>query len=214
MKGAQVKPETDRDRDVLEHSFRCDNLSCGLTRRYPKHLEEPPNMRRGTPLCPECGHLLVDLGPRDGSVEFVLEIDKVELRRLSLKPGEELVIGRREVEGPARRHQVNQRVDRISREHVTLSVTADGETEVIDMGSRNGSALVSWHQREEGWSDPAPVAANRRTRLSPRDAVLLAGVVRLRRSGQRYALAERGKPVVLGAVDGTMTRMADEEEDE
>lgn len=214
MKGAQVDPSSGRDREVLGHAFRCENGSCGLARRFPDHLAQPPSLRRGMPTCPECGHELLDLGPRAASTEFVLEVGDVELRRISLVPGDGLVLGRRELEGPARRWKVAERIGRVSREHLSLSVGDDGDVVAKDLGSRNGSHVSTWDAARGGWGEPRRLPPSVDTRLSARDAVMLAGVVRVRRSGQHFPLAERGKPIVLGEFDAVVTRIVDDEEDD
>lgn len=196
----------DRDRSLLDHFFRCENPSCTVARRFPNYLEEPPLLRHGDPECPGCGLSLTDLGARPSPVQFVIDLDGVELQRPTLEPGTDVVLGRATLEAAARR-AAGRRLNRLSREHVRLAVAAEGDVLATDLGSANGTCLMRWDHDLGGWARPVVMAPHDARPLRRRDSLRLPDGVTVRRSGQEFPLAGPRAPRPSGGALGD-TRLA------
>jgi hypothetical protein len=171
------------DRELLGHGYRCTNEACLTARWHPDRLLVLPEQRDGRPRCPGCGCPLADLGPRPATVKVVIERrDGAKLLERTLEEGQELQLGRADLLDAD-----DPRLPRVSRRHVQLSLR-DGRLWARDLDSRNGTTLIRWDERHAAGA-PAVALAGEPLALGPRDLLVLAGAVRLRRSGERFAIA-------------------------
>jgi FHA domain len=181
-RGFDVRRRTDRS--LLRHAYRCPRESCLHARYNPERLLVPPvRGERRDPRCPGCGTPLVDLGRRPPAVEIVVDLDGRETLRRMLEEGEEVELGRADVEprdgAPAPRE--------VSRRHLLLTFE-DGRLLARDLGSRNGTAVARWSRERGAFGRPVAIPGERAVVLGPRDVAVLAGVARVRRSGRRFAI--------------------------
>ena len=171
------------DRRALARAYRCTDGECLSARLYPDRLPLPPERRGGQFVCPGCGGALMDLGARPWAAEIVAERGPDELLRLAVEDGQEVELGRSDL-----RRGGADRLERVSRRHLSLRAH-DGQLLVRDLGSRNGTAIAHWNRDTRSLNDPVPVSGPAPAAMGARDALIVAGVVRLRRSGQRFSPA-------------------------
>jgi hypothetical protein len=175
-------------RELLTHAYRCTSESCLTARLYTDRLLVPPELRDGEARCPDCGGPLTDLGPRTTAIKIVVEERSgARLLECALEESQELEVGREHLGTSARQHA------RVSRRHVLLWVH-NGRLWARDLGSRNGTELIRWDKRGAEY-EPALALGEAPLALGRRDLLVLAGAVRLRRSGERFPYAA---PVVAG----------------
>jgi hypothetical protein len=191
------------DRELLDHVYRCTNEACLTARWHPSRLLVPPEQRDGRPRCPGCGCALTDLGPRPATVKIVIEDrDGAKLLERTLEEEQELELGRDDIDADA------SRLTKVSRRHVSLRVR-DGRLWAYDLNSHNGTTLLRWNH-VQGVYEPAIALTREPITLGPRDRLVLAGAVWLRRSGERFAIASGSPGDGRAAGDQTTTEDAPE----
>lgn len=138
-------------------------------------------------VCTKCGGVILCTDYTTKDIGLVVEYRGTELAREVLAPGQHLVIGRSEVQHLTD-HEISlsqEDIAAISQRHVALENTG-GTLEATDLGSTNRTRLLTWdHKREVSYRN-ALLQPNRPTPLRPKEAVLLADRVAVRRSGRSY----------------------------
>lgn len=190
LKARGLDPRRPSDREILMHAYRCANLACLTARFSPDRLLVPPAQSRRQPVCPGCGRPLEDLGPRPGAVEIVIEDSGRELARRLVEEGATVTLGRSDVPKP-REESAVRTVGRVSRSHISLRVERS-RLRICDLDSRNGTAVLRWDSVARSFGEPQPIAPGEYVDLGPRDAALLGGTLRVRRSGQQFATGAAG----------------------
>lgn len=206
LKARGLDPRRPSDLEVLSHAYRCANPSCLTAKFTPDRLLVPPARRQRQPICPGCEKPLEDLGPRPGAVEIVLESADQELARRIVEDGGELTMGRSDV--PVRGGEAaRQALARVSRAHVRILLDR-WRLRVRDLDSRNGTAILRWDSAARAHTEPQAISAGDTVDLGPRDVLLLAGALRVRRSGQQFAA---GAPDAGGRKPAESTQSDPEE---
>ena len=191
------------DLEVLQHAYRCPNPTCLRSRLSPERLDTLPERSDGHAICPWCQTELEDLGARLRGVEVVIERDGRELGRKAIARDAEIVLGRDDLgddAGDAAKH--------VSREHLRLRCR-DGKLWVADAKSLNGTSIARWNSCTRELDTVQRLARGEAVELGQRDVVLI-GAYRLRRSGQRFALASTSPdaqaPIVVPPTDEAASR--------
>ncbi len=185
LRGRGLDADRASDREILSRAYRCTNKTCLTAQLYPERLLVPPQQRDGRPRCPGCGRALTDLGLRAPTIKIVIETrDGTKLLERTLQEGQDLMLGREDIDAGT------PRLGRVSRRHVSLGMH-DGRLSARDLDSRNGTTLIRWEKRHAAYA-PAVVLDGEPTALGRRDLLILAGAVRLRRSGERFAIGAPG----------------------
>jgi hypothetical protein len=173
--------------DVLEARYRCVNDRCLAAKLAPDDIGIPRREPDGTVVCPSCGSEVEPNGPRPRGLQLKLRAGGVE-QRLSLYDGQTLVLGRGQtipegadpsllVDGDSRR--------RISREHVELSLDGDRLT-ATDLDSTHGTSVRRWSGSDRPHGPPQPLEPGAPVHLGARDQLVVAELVVIERSGQRF----------------------------
>lgn len=195
LRGRGLDARNAPDRELLDRVYRCTNQACLTARLYPDRIQVPPELRGGRPCCPDCGAPLTDLGSRPATVKVVAE-DRQGTRLLErvLEDEQELELGRPDL------HAGDRRLARVSRRHVHLRLR-DGRLWARDLGSRNGTKLIRWDERQRQ-PRPAIALGEEPQVLGRRDQLVLADALRIRRSGERFAIAPPQPPGVEQPAGG------------
>jgi hypothetical protein len=176
----------------LEREYRCSSdRMCVQRALSPDHLLVLPVIDDdGAVTCPGCGGLLEVIGPRRPAVELKVRIGSQTVARIRLAQGDSVTLGRES----ASVVDLSRSLDgddllKVSRQHVGISMEK-GMVWVQDLGSANGTSILPLDDA----SPPAGDAFRRlppgeRVRFGSRDRVVLAGVVDIERSGQRFPTA-------------------------
>jgi|AntRauTorcE11897_2_1112592.scaffolds.fasta_scaffold31032_2 hypothetical protein len=174
--------------DVLHDRYRCDNPSCLAAKLAPDDIGIPQRQPDGTAVCPSCRRPAIPSGPRPQGLQLKLVADGRE-ERLSVYDGQPLVLGRGRTapEGadPSLLLGDKQRT-RISREHVEVAVSGD-LLRITDLGSTGGTQIRRWSRDDRAHRPGQPLAAGTSLEIGERDQFLIAGLVAVERSGQRFA---------------------------
>jgi hypothetical protein len=201
LRERHINPQRPDDLEVLLHAYRCTSPGCVPAQMFPDRLATPPARHEQRAVCPWCKSELQDLGPRQRGVEVVIELGGRELTRKVLGEGAELVLGRDDlpaVDDP----EAAAALARVSRAHIRLRCQK-GLLRVRDAGSTNGTAVARWNSNTRTLDRLEPLAAGQEAQLGHHDVVVM-GEVRLRRSGQQFAIvdgdADTGRPARAAAA--------------
>ena len=173
--------------DVLRDRYSCINPSCLAAKLAPEDIGIPQRERDGTVVCPSCRDPVEANGPRPRGLQLKLLADDRE-ERLSVYDGQPLVLGRGKTspEGadPSLLLDEGDR-SRISREHVEVVLAGD-RLKVTDLGSTGGTQIRRWSREDRTHRPAQPLAAGTSIELDERDQLVLAELVVVERSGQRF----------------------------
>lgn len=200
LKERGLDPRDPADRELLLHVYRCTDARCLTARFTPQRLLVPPAVAGRRPICPGCGNDLQDLGPRAGTVEIVVGLGERELIRRVLEDGATTTIGRADL--PVVPETLSA-LARVGRRHAEVGVEGT-MLRVRDLGSRNGIAVARFNSLTHVLEAPRPIGAGEAVQLGHRDVAVLAGTVRVRRSGQQFAVPPV-RPAAPGAARGGST---------
>ena len=208
LRRTRLNARNPQHRKILGTRWRCENALCPEASQWQGQLLVWPAVSaHGTAVCPSCSHPLIGLGTRDSLYEVVVEhrSSSKEILRFPLEVNSPVIVGR----GSALKgvsittHLAPSDVPavrQVSRQHLLIRVEEVGEINhrmvAIDLESSNGSIVERWART--GFQHPKPLSPMRETILSPKDRLVLGGVVNLRLSGRRYvSLPGRSEPSVL-----------------
>jgi len=187
LKARGLDPSRASDRELLSHAYRCTNDDCLTAKFSPERLLVPPARRHRAPVCPGCASPLNDLGARPDAVEIVIEIGDREIGRKVLEEGRELTLGRADL-ATLRDRDAVAALARVSRDHVAVRAQRR-MLRVRDLQSRNGTSVTRWNSVTDEFDKRQLLVRGESVELGHRDFVILAGAVRIRRSGQQFAIA-------------------------
>jgi len=174
--------------DVLHDRYRCDNPSCLAAKLAPEDIGIPQREQDGTVDCPSCRRPVTPNGPRPRGLQLKLVADGRE-ERVSVYEGQPLTLGRGRTApdgaDPSLLLDDAQRA-RISREHVEIAVTGD-RLRVTDLGSTGGTQIRRWSREDRAHRPAQPLASGSDLELDERDQLVLANLIVVERSGQRFA---------------------------
>lgn len=176
----------------LEREYRCNSdRMCFQRALSPDRILVLPVIDdEGRVTCPGCGDPLEDIGPRWPAVELKVRVGSQTVARIRLTEGDSVTLGRdsgsvvdlsRELEGDD--------LLKVSRQHIGI-ILEDGVVWVADLGSTNGTSIGPADDAQSSTGGAPPrLPARERVRFRGRDRVVLAGVVDVERSGQRFPTA-------------------------
>ena len=174
--------------DVLRDRYRCDNATCLAAKLAPEDIGIPQREQDGTVVCPSCRRPVTPNGPRPRGLQLKLVADGRE-ERVSVYEGQPLTLGRGRTApdgaDPSLLLDDAQRA-RISREHVEIAVTGD-RLRVTDLGSTGGTRIRRWSREDRAHRPAQPLASGSDLELDERDQLVLANLIVVERSGQRFA---------------------------
>lgn len=182
----------------LEREYRCNsNRMCFQRVLSPDRLLVLPVIDdEGAVTCPGCGDPLEDVGPRQPAVELKVRSGSKTVARIRLAEGDSVTLGRdSESVVDLSRILEGDELLKVSRQHIRISLE-DGKVWVTDLASTNGTSMGRTDDAQSTGKAPHRLSAHERSALAGRDRVVLAGVVDIERSGQRFptaAPAESGK---------------------
>ena len=173
--------------DVLHDRYRCDNPSCLAAKLAPEDIGIPQREPDNSVVCPSCRRPVAANGPRPRGLQIkLLSADREE--RLSVYEGQPLVLGRGKTApigaDPSLLLNEEQRTQ-ISRDHVEVAVTGD-RLKATDLGSTGGTEVRRWSREDRTWRPAQRFAAGTSLELGERDQLVLAGLINVERSGQRF----------------------------
>lgn len=186
-----------RHRKILGTRWRCVNVRCAQASQWQDQiLTWPAVSGDDEALCPSCGGVLENLGPRDPLYEVVVE-DRAsgnDITRFPLEEGTALLVGRgaglKGIDLAARHTPYHDAVMHVSRRHLLLRIERAGTSTrivAVDLGSRNGTTVERWERK--AFLPPKPVTAQKDLYLGSKDRLVLADAVNLRLSGKHYVQA-------------------------
>ena len=173
--------------DVLGDRYRCVNPSCLAAKLAPDDIGIPHRERNGTVVCPSCRQPVEANGPRPRGLQLKLLANGRE-ERLSVYDGQPLILGRGKTspDGADPSLLLNEEGrTRISREHVAVAVAGD-RLKVTDLGGAGGTQIRRWSRENRAHQTRQPLAAGASIELDARDQLVLADLVVIERSGQRF----------------------------
>lgn len=199
-----LDPQRPGDRDLLLTRWRCPSPSCLQARFHPAQLLVLPQRGPdGSARCPACTTPLEAIGRRRSTVQLVVseQASGDELLRVPLEEGHPVALGRGgSSEGATPAIDVTVRLgpagDVISRRHVELLLTAARRVQVRDRSTNGTERWAEGAGRGEPVGDGAT--------LGPADRLVLAGLVEVRLSGQRFVADDVLPPVVGDDRSGTV----------
>lgn len=202
--GGDLKARRIRREDVRRRAessyFKCVNKSCLIGKLWPDHLRELPlyDDRQDTFLCPVCRATVKSLGRRPEAVQLIVFMDGDEQARILLQRGEDLAIGRTDVEGCIGLRRLVSKGDpgAVSRRHIEFALR-EGGVQVRDLGSKNGTRL-----RDKRSRGSVQLRKNEWTRFRRGDILALADSVSIELSGRRVAF-EGERPLAEPPQDDT-----------
>lgn len=171
-------------RQASERHYVCTNRSCLLAQLWPDSIPDLPRYddRIQAFVCPSCLGPLRPGEARPDAVQLVVFLNVQEQFRILINSGERVTIGRRDANGCVGlqdRLPANA-AEAISRAHIAVGY-ADGQVDVEDLGSRNGSTI-----RSQG--DERPLRVGDPVAMASRAVVALPGGITLERSGRSIPL--------------------------
>ncbi len=173
--------------DVLQDRYRCGNPACLAAKLAPEDIGIPQREADNSVVCPSCRRPVTANGPRPHGLQLKLASSDRE-ERLSVYEGQPLVLGRGKTAplgaDPSLLLDAEQRT-RISRDHVEVAAS-DARLEVTDLGSTGGTQVRRWSSEDRMWRPAQRLAAGASLELGERDQVVLAELVTVERSGQRF----------------------------
>ena len=175
---------------VLGRMYRCDNSQCELHRLNPYFLIGPPrrDRKRDCLVCHACHAEVTDVGEVGRVTQLKVELpESGSAGRFTIYQGQGTKVGRNTLHAsldnpcPADRESLQ----RVSREHITFR--AEGPILMAaDLGSTNGTTLEQFDRSSRSLSEPVKLERHQAVQLNPNDVLTLAGVVRIRKSGNRF----------------------------
>lgn len=175
---------------ILGRMYRCDNSNCDLHKLNPYFLIGPPrrDRRRRCLVCHACGAEVIDVGEVGRVTQLKVELPSSGSGgRFTIYQGQGTRVGRTtllsNLDNPSPAD--GETLQRVSREHITFR--ADGPIVMVaDLGSTNGTTLEQFDRSSKSLSEPVRLEKNRPVQLNPNDVLTLAGVAKIRRSGNRF----------------------------
>ena len=138
-------------------------------------------------MCPSCRQPVEANGPRPRGLRLKLLANGRE-ERLSVYEGQPLTLGRGQTSpeetDPSRLLDEGERSP-ISREHVKVALVGD-RLKVTDLGSTGGTQIRRWSREDRALRPAQQLAAGASIELEERDQLVLAELVAVERSGQRF----------------------------
>lgn len=130
---------------LLSRQWRCDSVDCPVFGEHRRLGQPAPALRGDTPVCSRHGQPLIDAGPRPAAYPVSIVVDDLPRRRLVVREGEPVTIGRAEDDPNV--FSVAPWLHRaaaawISRSHVKLEAGPDG-LRVTDLSARG---TVVWRR--------------------------------------------------------------------
>lgn len=175
---------------VLGKMYRCDNRTCELHQVSPWFLVGPPRLdrRRDRLVCDSCREEVVEVGEVGPVTQLKLELPSSgKTGRFTIYQGKGTKVGRRTITMAFDDLSSGDvaALRRVSGEHLTIR--AEGPILMVaDLGSTNGSTLQRYDRSSGSLSDPVKLDPLTPVQLNANDVLTLAGVVQIRRSGQRF----------------------------
>jgi hypothetical protein len=173
--------------DVLADRYRCVNPSCLAAKLAPDDIGIPQREPDGTVVCPSCRQPVEANGPRPRGLQLKLLANGRE-ERLPVYEGQPLTLGRGRTSpdgaDPSLLLDEDER-SRISREHVEVALVGD-RLKVTDLGSTGGTQIRRWSREGRAHRPAQQLAAGVSIELGERDQLVLAQLVAVERSGQRF----------------------------
>jgi hypothetical protein len=208
--------DPEKHRRILTRRWRCRNTDCSSSRTWQGELLLWPVVTAaGRPLCPNCAVQLQDVGPRTHTRQVVVSDERTgaESLRFPLEVGVPLTLGRGELATGVNLAGADG-VDpaaaaRLSRAHLALALALDaapGQLRCLatDLGSTNGTTLL--RRAPGGFHEPVPLVPDETVAVDFHDRLVLAGVMRIEISGQRYVADTRLPDIdVAGGGSGPTT---------
>ena len=173
--------------DVLGDRYRCRNPLCLAAKLAPDDIGIPQREPSGAVVCPSCRQPVEANGPRPRGLQLKLVGNDRE-ERLSVYDAQPLTLGRGRTSpdgaAPSLLLDEGERA-RISREHVEVALAGD-RLKVTDLGSTGGTQIRRW-SREDRMLRPAQrLATGASLEMDERDQLVLAELITVERSGQRF----------------------------
>jgi hypothetical protein len=188
--------------DVLESAYRCDSPTCLYHQYSPDRLPSLPAVAEdGSIVCPGCNCELTPIGERPAAAELKLSaIGGPGKYRWLLEEGRAAIFGRgSDADGDVSRILERKLHPLISRRHVQIAVI-EGRLIATDLGSTNGTTVQRREHARPGDIVDEPLMPGRPTEIGVRDRIVLAGVIAVDRSGQRFPA---GRPSVTARLRGS-----------
>lgn len=175
---------------VIGRMYRCDNSQCEQHQLNPHFLIGPPrkDRRRNCYVCHACGVEVTDVGEVGRVTQLKIDIPSSgSTGRFTIYQGQGTRVGRNTLLASLdnRSPMDDEMLQRVSREHITIR--SEGPIVMVaDLGSTNGTTLQQFHRSSRLLSEPARLEKNQAVQLNPNDVLTLAGVARIRVSGNRF----------------------------
>lgn len=167
--------------DLLSHRWTCSNPAC-FSHRFADIGTPTPRWDGSDFRCSACSAAMKRGEQRPRAVQLKFRgTDGREDRRV-VEQGAKVVLGRDAAEVDLTKVVEPQDLRKVSSRHLEIVVEAD-HWEVTDLDSRNGTWIARWDQSRQERSPWQQVEPRERVRLEERDAVSLADVLRIDRSG-------------------------------